>query len=55
MMYEIKSKKTGRVQVVSEEELAKMDKIISRFIVTKLTLKPLIPSLKQKPPTLKNK
>lgn len=46
MMYEIKSKKTGRVQIVSPEELAQMDKIISRFIVTKLTLKPLTPSLK---------
>lgn len=52
-MYELKSKKTGRIQVVSDEELRQMGKLIGRFVVTKLSLKPLIPSLKEPPLEIK--
>ncbi len=52
-MYEIKSKKTGRTEVVSEDDLAKMKNILSRYVVTKLSLKPLIPSLKNPPLEIK--
>jgi hypothetical protein len=46
-MNEIKSKKTGLTQIVSDEELVLMGSILHRFTVTKLVLKPLIPSLKR--------
>jgi hypothetical protein len=48
-MYEIKSKKTGHTEILSEEEFDKFSKhyIFSRFSVKKLDLKPLIPSLKK--------
>jgi len=52
-MIEIKSKKTGRIQVVSEEEFKKMDKILNRFTWTRLTLRPMIPSMKEPPLEIK--
>jgi hypothetical protein len=55
-MNELKSKKTGRTEIVSDEELAGMSNIINRFTVTKLTFKPLIPALEKKIiPELKKK
>lgn len=51
-MYELKNKKSGRiVEVISDEEyeLIKDNKRMSRFTVTELKLKTLIPSLKTEP------
>ena len=45
-MNEIKNKKTGRSEIVSDEELALFSvDLLRRFTVTKLNLRPIIPSL----------
>ena len=51
-MIELKSKKTGRISVISDEEYAQMrnSPIISRFTVTQLRMRPIVPSLKQEIP-----
>ena len=57
-MKELKSKKTGLVQILSEEDYARLVKEgtvpLSRFVVTDLRSRPLIPSSKV-PSDLKNK
>ncbi len=47
-MVELKSKKTGKIDIISEEEYNKIKnhKMMSRFTVTVLRIKTLIPSLK---------
>jgi len=57
-MKEIKSKKTGRIEQLSDEAYNKMVKeapprFMERFTVTDLRSKPIIPSLK--PTIIKNK
>ena len=49
-MIELKSKKTGRVTVISNEEYAKVKDHpgMVKFIVTPITTRPLIPSLQTK-------
>ena len=50
-MKEIKSKKTGRIQQITEEEyaqLVKQEDIIKRFTVTTLNPRAIIPSMKPK-------
>ena len=49
-MKELKSKKTGLTQLVSEEDYAKLVNAgtvpLSRFVVTDLKARPLMPSIK---------
>jgi len=56
-MKELKSKKTGRVSVYTDEEYqAMVDKGVidmKRFIVTNLSMKPIVPSLKEIPKEVK--
>lgn len=56
-MKELKSKKTGKISIVSDEEYeqVKNHRIMSRFTVTDLKLKPLIPTLKEIKPDLEVK
>jgi hypothetical protein len=53
-MIELKSKKTGRISVITDEEYAMMVKKGSvdmrKFLMTKLTMRPIVPSLKQEVP-----
>jgi len=52
-MKELKSKKTGLTQIISEEEYARLVNAgtvpLSRFVVTTLNQRPLIPSIKTEP------
>lgn len=58
-MKELKSKKTGLVQVLSEEEYARLVNSgnipLSRYIVTDLKSRPLVPSMKIPSETNKSK
>lgn len=49
-MKELKSKKTGLTQTLSDEEYAKMVKLgtidMNKFVVTDLRSRPIVPSLK---------
>jgi hypothetical protein len=50
-MIELKNKKTGKIDVISNEEYAKVKDhpSMSKFTITQLTTRPLIPSLKVEP------
>jgi hypothetical protein len=56
---ELKSKKTGKIQVISDEDYkAIVDKgviDIKKFIVTDLKMKNIVPTLKQPPKEIKKK
>ena len=58
-MKELKSRKTGKIQVISDEEYkAIVDKgviDIKKYIVTDLKLKNIVPSIKEPPKELKKK
>jgi len=58
-MKELKSKKTGKIQVISDEDYkAIVDKgviDIKKFIVTDLKMKNIVPTLKQPPKEIKKK
>ena len=49
-MKELKSKKTGLTQTISDEEYSKMVKLgtidMNKFVVTDLRSRPIVPSLK---------
>ena len=45
-MYEIKSKKTGRTEILTEDEYNNLGKLKSRFNITELRTKPIVPSIK---------
>jgi len=53
-MIELKNKKTGRISVESDEDYAWMLKhnpaLLTRFSVTQMRMRPIIPSLKQEVP-----
>lgn len=48
MRYEIKSKKTGRTQQISEDEYRDIidSGIANRFIITELSMRPIVPTIK---------
>jgi hypothetical protein len=50
-MIELKNKKTGKIDILQNEEYAKIKDHpkMSKFQVTQLTTRPLIPSLKVEP------
>lgn len=58
-MKELKSKKTGLIQLVTEEEYARLvnsgNILMTKFIVTELKSRPIVPSLKLEPKTNKPK
>ena len=61
-MKEIKSKKTGRIQILTEEEYAQLVRkptLLSRFTVTDLrsrpVVNPVIPDIKEKKIKVKTK
>ena len=51
-MIELKSKKTGRISVITDEEYAQMkgSPLLTKFTVTQLRMRPIVPSLKQEVP-----
>ena len=52
-MIELKSKKTGRISVISDEEYSQMkgSPLLAKFQVTQLRSRPIVPSFKQEIPT----
>jgi hypothetical protein len=58
-MKELKSKKTGRIQVISDEDYAAIVNKgvidIKKFIVSDLKLKNIVPTLKEPPKEIKKK
>lgn len=57
-MKELKSKKTGRIQIISDEEYAKMvnknPELVKRFVVTDLSPRSAIPTIKPQIKKTKN-